>query len=76
MTADRGSEGGVLERFRLDGQVALVTGSSRGIGASIATGLAEAGADVALVARNAASLAEVARAVPRPAGAPSRSCAT
>ena len=63
MTADHRNEGGVLERFRLDGQVALVTGSSRGIGASIAVALAEAGADVALVARNAASLAEVARAV-------------
>ena len=63
MTADRDSEGGVLERFRLDGQVALVTGSSRGIGAGIAVAFAEAGADVALVARNGASLAEVARTV-------------
>jgi 2-deoxy-D-gluconate 3-dehydrogenase len=34
--------------FRLDGQVALVTGASRGLGAAIACGLASAGADVAL----------------------------
>jgi 2-deoxy-D-gluconate 3-dehydrogenase len=37
--------------FRLDGQLAIVTGASRGLGASMAIGLAEAGADVALVAR-------------------------
>jgi 2-deoxy-D-gluconate 3-dehydrogenase len=34
--------------FRLDGEVALVTGSSRGLGAAMATALAEAGADVVL----------------------------
>ncbi len=34
--------------FRLDGRVALVTGASRGLGAAMATALAEAGADVAL----------------------------
>jgi 2-deoxy-D-gluconate 3-dehydrogenase len=37
--------------FRLDGQVAIMTGASRGLGAAMAIGLAEAGADVALVAR-------------------------
>jgi len=42
---------GVLERFRLDGEVAIVTGASRGLGAAMAVALAEAGADVALVAR-------------------------
>src|SRR5471032_580789 len=35
------------EMFRLDGMVALVTGASAGLGAAIAVGLAEAGADVA-----------------------------
>lgn len=38
----------ILDRFRLTGKTALVTGSSRGLGASIALALAEAGADVAL----------------------------
>ncbi|HWW77358.1 MAG TPA: SDR family NAD(P)-dependent oxidoreductase, partial [Pyrinomonadaceae bacterium] len=37
----------ILERFRLDGKVALVTGASAGLGAAIAVALAEAGADVA-----------------------------
>jgi 2-deoxy-D-gluconate 3-dehydrogenase len=41
----------VLEQFRLDGRVALVTGANRGIGHGAAAALAEAGADVALVGR-------------------------
>ena len=44
----------------LQGQVALVTGASRGIGAAIATTLAEAGVDVAITARDTASLHETA----------------
>ena len=42
---------GVLDSFRLDGKVALVTGASRGLGASMAVALAEAGSNVILVAR-------------------------
>ena len=38
---------GVLDLFRLDGKVALVTGAGRGLGQGMAVGLAEAGADVA-----------------------------
>ena len=45
----------ILDSFRLDGKVALVTGSSRGLGQAAAVGLAEAGADVALVDRGDAS---------------------
>ncbi len=37
----------IIDQFRLDGQVALVTGASAGLGAAIARALAEAGADVA-----------------------------
>jgi 2-deoxy-D-gluconate 3-dehydrogenase len=39
----------ILDQFKLDGKVAIVTGSARGLGQAIAVGLAEAGADVALV---------------------------
>ncbi len=42
----------VLDRFRLEGKVALVTGGARGLGLSMATALAEAGADVALLGRS------------------------
>jgi len=39
----------ILDQFKLDGKVAIVTGSSQGLGQAIALGLAEAGADIALV---------------------------
>ncbi len=49
----------ILDGFRLDGQAALVTGAGTGIGAGIAVAFAEAGADVAIVARSADALAAV-----------------
>ena len=41
-----------MDRFRLDGKVALVTGGARGLGKTMATALAQAGADIALSGRS------------------------
>ena len=54
----------LLDRFRLDGKVAIVTGASSGLGVAFAEGLAEAGADVVISARGAWSASRTrARAV-------------
>src|SRR5258707_14138370 len=54
------------ERFDLGGKVAIVTGANGGIGLGMARGLAEAGADIAIVGRNeaksAAAVAELKQA--------------
>ena len=52
-----------LDRFRVEGKRALVTGGSKGIGAETALVLAQAGADVAIVGRDRAGLDETAAAV-------------
>ncbi len=52
---------GVLDRFRLDGKVALVTGGTKGLGLAMAGALASAGASVALTGRDDAKAGEVAR---------------
>lgn len=50
----------ILDRFRLDDKVAVVTGAGRGLGAATALAFAEAGADVLIAARTQAQLDEVA----------------
>ena len=50
----------MLERFRLDGKVAIITGAGRGIGAATALALAEAGADVVLASRTKEQLDSIA----------------
>jgi NAD(P)-dependent dehydrogenase (short-subunit alcohol dehydrogenase family) len=63
----------VLDRFRLDGKTALITGGARGLGRTMATALAEAGADIALAGRSKDSCeqaaAEIAAATGRTARA-------
>lgn len=56
----------ILDLFKLDGRVALVTGASRGLGQGMALGLAQAGADIACVSRG--GIADETRALVEEAG--------
>jgi 7-alpha-hydroxysteroid dehydrogenase len=53
----------ILDRFRLDDQVAVVTGAGRGLGAAIAVAFAQAGADVVIASRTESELRAVAAQV-------------
>jgi NAD(P)-dependent dehydrogenase (short-subunit alcohol dehydrogenase family) len=59
----KGAAPNALDRFRLDDKVALVVGGTRGIGAAMALGLANAGADVCVASRGPAGLQETADAI-------------
>ncbi|MGZ4521871.1 MAG: SDR family NAD(P)-dependent oxidoreductase [Mycobacteriaceae bacterium] len=54
---------GILDRFMLNGRVAVVTGASSGLGVAFAKAFAEAGADVVLAARRAEKLEDTAELV-------------
>jgi NAD(P)-dependent dehydrogenase (short-subunit alcohol dehydrogenase family) len=54
---------GILDKFRLDGKKVIVTGGSQGIGKAVALGLAEAGADLAIVARGLQKAEEAAHQI-------------
>ncbi|MBI2191137.1 MAG: glucose 1-dehydrogenase [Planctomycetes bacterium] len=58
----------MIDRFRLDGKVSLVTGASRGLGLAIAEGLAGAGSDLVINGRNRTTLDEVAESIRRGTG--------
>jgi NAD(P)-dependent dehydrogenase (short-subunit alcohol dehydrogenase family) len=58
----------LFESLRLDGQIALVTGAGRGIGATIARYLAEAGAEVVLLSRTLSELQTVAQQITEAGG--------
>jgi 7-alpha-hydroxysteroid dehydrogenase len=53
----------ILDRFRLDDKVAVITGAGRGLGAAIAVAFAEAGADVLIASRTESQLEAVAEQV-------------
>lgn len=53
----------ILDRFRLDDKVAVITGAGRGLGAAMAVAFAEAGADVVISSRTQSQLDEVAEQV-------------
>ena len=58
----------VLDLFRLDGRVVIVTGASSGLGVSFAQGFAEAGADLVLGARRVERMAQTAALVEQAGG--------
>ncbi|OBT57138.1 hypothetical protein VE04_01611 [Pseudogymnoascus sp. 24MN13] len=65
----------VLSQFSLKGKIALVTGGSGGIGRQVVTGLAEAGADVAIIYHKATDAHEIAAKIAEKTGQPNSAVA-
>jgi NAD(P)-dependent dehydrogenase (short-subunit alcohol dehydrogenase family) len=65
----------VLDLFRVDGKVALVTGGARGLGQTMATALAQAGADIALTGRTLGPAEDTAAAIAKATGRRARAFA-
>jgi len=59
---------GILDKFKLNGRVAIVTGGGRGLGYDISTGLAEAGARIAVLGRDLSAGQECAGQIERNGG--------
>ena len=68
MTEPTGKPRNILDAFRLDGRVALVTGGARGLGLTMATALAEAGADIAISGRSRAACDEAVAQITKQTG--------
>ena len=58
----------ILDRFRINDRVAIVTGGSKGIGRGIARAFCEAGADVVISSRNADDLEKTAAEIRKDTG--------
>jgi NAD(P)-dependent dehydrogenase (short-subunit alcohol dehydrogenase family) len=68
LTESTGKPRNILDAFRLDGRVALVTGGARGLGLTMATALAEAGADIAISGRSRAACDEAVAQITKQTG--------
>ena len=62
------SAAGMIQQFRLEGKVSLVTGASRGIGLAMAEGLAGAGSDLGIAGRKIETLTPVAERIAEETG--------
>src|SRR2546427_10009550 len=64
---------GVLDKVRLDGKVAIVTGAGRGLGRAMAVALADAGAAIVATARTQSQIEETAELIRALGPSPGRS---